>query len=63
MKVRVLVFENVRHLCAFTGGPADDPIIDYTMNHDDSTERRRLGQSCVDAFAAGQCVVTYPVAN
>lgn len=32
----------------------------YTMNHDDSTQRRVLGEQCRNAFEGGQRIVTYP---
>ena len=33
----------------------------YTMNHDDQTQRRVLGEQCRNAFEGGQRIVTYPV--
>jgi hypothetical protein len=32
----------------------------YTMNHDDPTQRRVLGEQCRNAFEGGQRIVTYP---
>lgn len=35
---------------------------DFTMDHNDPAQRRVLGEQCRNAFEAGQCVLTYPVA-
>ena len=32
----------------------------YTMNHDDPTQRRVLGEQCRNAFEGGQRIVTFP---
>lgn len=39
---------------------AKKPWRSYTMNHDDPSERRVLGEQCRNAFEGGQVVVTYP---
>lgn len=65
MKIQVLVME-----CGFGVSCAGGMILeangyiyrDYTMDHNDPAQRRVLGEQCRNAFEAGQCVLTYPVA-
>lgn len=58
LRVMVMVYATER---GFVNGTA--PFLRYMMNHSDEKQRRRLGQSCADAFRAGQVVVTIPVAS
>lgn len=70
MNIRVIVYEAEGFfLCDFEF-PDDVPQCDiggpvfrsYTMDHNDPAQRRVLGEQCRNAFEAGQCVLTYPVA-
>lgn len=63
LKVRVRVFKDMTHFWDWTesGHHEPLPLVEYTMDHDDPVQRRRLGESCRDAFEAGQVVVTRPV--
>jgi len=56
MKVKVEVYANHK---AFSDGAA--PIHQYVMNHNDTHQRRVLGEQCRNAFEGGQVIVTYPV--
>lgn len=61
MKVDVIVFE-----AALVGQKEIrirycDVFRTYTMDNDDPSQRRVLGEQCRNAFEAGQCVLTYPV--
>jgi len=75
MKIRVIVLEEGFGVCVpdddydaslFTLGTCDiggDVYRDYTMDHNDPSQRRVLGEQVRNAFEAGQCVITYPVAS
>lgn len=41
--------------------PDGSVLTNYVMDHDDDTERRRLGEGCRNAFEAGQSVRTVPM--
>jgi len=62
MKVKVMVFASEDDFLDWASHDAGArlvrPIVDYVMDHDDFSQRRRLGESCRDAFEAGQVVVT-----
>jgi hypothetical protein len=55
MKVAVEVYESKM---AFLRGSG--PVTAYTMDHNDVSERRVLGEQCRNAFEGGQVVVTMP---
>lgn len=58
MKIRVLVFYSWESMV--NEWP---PFVDYTMDHDDPSQRRVLGEQCRNALEGGQCVITYPVVS
>lgn len=35
----------------------------YVMDHNDSAQRRVLGEQCRNAFEGGQVIVTYPLGD
>jgi hypothetical protein len=62
MRIKVQVFRDAQDLFAHAANERDvDMVADYVMDHSDNTQRRRLGEGCADAFAAGQAVITYPL--
>lgn len=61
MKLRVIVLQNFQHLAYPSDISENQFIRDYFIDHDDSTQRRVLGEQCRNAFEGGQCVVTFPV--
>jgi hypothetical protein len=56
MKVQVHVYSSLASFEDEWG-----PMRSYTMDHDDPSQRRVLGEQCRNAFEAGQVVLTYPV--
>lgn len=54
MKVNVEVYASID--AYEDGAPA---LRMYSMNHDNASERRVLGEQCRNAFEAGQMIVTY----
>lgn len=62
MKVRVIVLHNERCTGHISEICPREIVSYYTMDHNDPAQRRILGEQCRNAFEAGQCVLTYPVA-
>ena len=51
---------NALHVQVEVYAPTGALVRAYTMNHDDPTQRRVLGEQCRNAFEGGQRIVTYP---
>ena len=56
MKVRVVVYRNKHDFIE-----DNEPLRDYTIDHDDGNQRAVLGAQVRNAFEAGQVVVTIPL--
>ncbi len=68
MKIRVIVLyaDSLGYDMAKDGNYMDANgfvFREYTMDHNDPAQRRVLGEQVRNAFEAGQCVITYPVAS
>jgi uncharacterized protein YicC (UPF0701 family) len=70
MKIRVIVFDNTGIQQFEKPHEIMRVVMDmkaviyrlYDMDHNDPAQRRVLGEQCRNAFEAGQCLLTYPVA-
>ena len=51
---------NALHVQVEVYAPTGALVRAYTMNHDDPTQRRVLGEQCRNAFEGGQRIVTAP---
>ncbi len=56
MHVRVVIYANRDDFF-----DDNDPLRDYTIDHDDGNQRAVLGAQVRNAFEAGQVVVTIPL--
>ncbi len=62
MKVNVEVWESEKAFRdAYQNKHSRGLVRYFLMDHDDPTQRRVLGEQCLNAFDGGQMIVTWPL--